>query len=507
VPFRSSSSQDKEEVARSNGRFAFSLNYLDYYSNVWHDQQEGDSTLYDEVADNVYKSIVKGRLEQDDFVEDDGVDGYADNGMDDFGEPMQDSEDEKEINSTFLKSTGHSGGVLNQYTGRKKSNARAAKSKSKPPPEPAPISAYRPVKSEVNDSDFLDSLLGSMKAPVPKPINPRKRKSSPGRRQTDFSSFRESQGASSDGPDDYPETTFSKRRDAFSSDDEALPTPAKRFKTENGAGINVMHTISKVGSMRMEDPYDEFEDDFTPIDLDMDVGDPVKKEESPVGLSGSIPTAVRVKPEPTDPKLEKDARTGPPSWLSMHAALPVSNEAVGGGPGNLVSTRVQALEDDGTLRMFWLDYLELHGKVYLVGKVLDKAIDRYVSACLTIENLERNLFVLPRDVRLEDDYETDIQPSRSDVQRDFEEARREFKIGRCGMKWVKRKYAFGEPGVPSEETEWMKVVYPFSGMLHFILVRDCIQLRCRTGHTVRHHQPKYSPRLWDNYQRLRVVRA
>jgi DNA polymerase alpha subunit A len=59
--------------------------------------------LYDEVADNVYKSIVKGRLEQDDFVEDDGVDGYADNGMDDFGGPMQDSEDEKEINSTFLK--------------------------------------------------------------------------------------------------------------------------------------------------------------------------------------------------------------------------------------------------------------------------------------------------------------------------------------------------------------------------------------------------------------------
>jgi hypothetical protein len=58
--------------------------------------------LYDKVADNVYKSIVKGRLEQDDFVEDDGVDGYADNGMDDFGEPMQDSEDEKEINSTFL---------------------------------------------------------------------------------------------------------------------------------------------------------------------------------------------------------------------------------------------------------------------------------------------------------------------------------------------------------------------------------------------------------------------
>lgn len=422
------------------------------------------------MADNVYKSIVKGRLEQDDFVEDDGVDGYADNGMDDLGEPVQDSEDEKEVNSTSLTPTSHRGGILNRLVGRRKPNARAAKSKPKPPPEPAPISAYRPIKSEANDSDFLDRLLGSMKAPVEKPINSRKRKSSPGRRQADFSSFRESQGASSDGPDDYPETTFTKRRDAFSSDDEALPTPAKRFKTENGAGINVMHTAAKVRSMRMEDPYDEFEDDFGPIDLDMDEVDPVKKEESPVKLANLVPAAVKVKPEVTNTKLEKDPLTGPPSWLSMHAALPVSNEAVGGGSNNLVSTRVQALEDDGTLRMFWLDYLELHGKVYFVGKVLDKAIGRYVSACVTIENLERNLFVLPRDVRLEDDNETDVQPSRSDVQRDFEEARREFKIGRCGMKWVKRRYAFGEAGVPSDETEWMKVVYPFSGILYFILI-------------------------------------
>lgn len=407
-------------------------------------QQDGDATLYDEVADNVYKSIVRGRLEQDDFVEDDGVDGYADDGREDFGEPMQDSEDEKEI------------------TKRKKAASRASKAKSKPPPpEPAPIAAYRPVKSEVNDNDFLDSLLGSMKAPVAKPTISRKRKSSPTDHKADFSSFRESQGASSDGPDDYPEpVTFSKKREAFSSDDEALPTPAKRFKTENGTGVNVMHTVAKVSKLQMEDTYDEFEDDFTPIDLDMDMSDFVKKEESPVKLSKLVSSSV--KSEPMKAKLESHPSTGPPSWLLMHAALPVSNETVGSNPGNLVSTRVQALEEDGTLRMFWLDYLELHGKVYLVGKVLDKAINRYVSACVTIENLERNLFVLPREARLEDDYETDTRPSRIDVQRDFEEARRQFRIGRCGMKWVKRKYAFGEPGVPTEETDWMKVVYPFS---------------------------------------------
>lgn len=42
--------------------------------------------MYDEVTEDQYKSIVRGRLQKDDFVVDDGVTGYMDNGMDDFGE-------------------------------------------------------------------------------------------------------------------------------------------------------------------------------------------------------------------------------------------------------------------------------------------------------------------------------------------------------------------------------------------------------------------------------------
>jgi DNA polymerase alpha subunit A len=41
--------------------------------------------IYDEVDDLDYKVIVKGRLQEDDFIEeDDGVSGYADNGMEDW---------------------------------------------------------------------------------------------------------------------------------------------------------------------------------------------------------------------------------------------------------------------------------------------------------------------------------------------------------------------------------------------------------------------------------------
>lgn len=52
-------------------------------------QPEEDVQLYDEVDEDDYKRIVKGRLQKDDFIEDDGVDGYADNGMDDWGDGDQ----------------------------------------------------------------------------------------------------------------------------------------------------------------------------------------------------------------------------------------------------------------------------------------------------------------------------------------------------------------------------------------------------------------------------------
>lgn len=57
------------------------------------------------------------------------------------------------------------------------------------------------------------------------------------------------------------------------------------------------------------------------------------------------------------------------------------------------------LDEEGTLKMFWLDHMEADGVVHLVGKVLDKASGRYVSACLSINGIKRNLFVKPRATR------------------------------------------------------------------------------------------------------------
>ena len=64
--------------------------------------QEEDDTIYDEVTEDQYKSIVKGRLQRDDFVDDDGAGGYMNNGMDEWSDGNDESEDEEEIRKGIL---------------------------------------------------------------------------------------------------------------------------------------------------------------------------------------------------------------------------------------------------------------------------------------------------------------------------------------------------------------------------------------------------------------------
>jgi len=161
------------------------------------------------------------------------------------------------------------------------------------------------------------------------------------------------------------------------------------------------------------------------------------------------------------------------SWMSYYDSLSVAkDEALGSGPSafsSMTQDRISALEPDGSLRFFWLDYLEHDGKVHLIGKLKDKNSGVWISCCVTVENLQRNLYVLPRERRIEidedgDEYETDIVPQITDVYQEFDTFRKRAGVKTWKAKFVKRKYAFGERDVPRGEAQWMKVVYGFDGM-------------------------------------------
>lgn len=58
--------------------------------------------MYDEVDEDVYRSVVRGRLAEDEFIEEDqGVSGYADNGMDDWDRDERSESDDEDEDGAF----------------------------------------------------------------------------------------------------------------------------------------------------------------------------------------------------------------------------------------------------------------------------------------------------------------------------------------------------------------------------------------------------------------------
>lgn len=303
----------------------------------------------------------------------------------------------------------------------------------------------------------MASLLGTMDS-LPEPtVKSRKRKPSPQYEYDNSSSpvrpsYRDKPSygdTSSDGP-------LSDHFDALSGDD-VVPSPKKRVRTE-AAGI-MTPAADRLAQLEVDDFDMPDDSSFDDIDMDSFMTD---------DIDDIKPMIVDKKPPPTK-KEEPDAL---PSWLSVYDSLTVNNtDALGplsSTTPSAKSNNISALEPDGSLRFFWLDYLEHEGRLYFIGKLKDKTSGAWVSCCVTVENLQRNLFVLPREKRVEYDqhgtaHDTDEVPDLSDVYDDFDRIRKKAGIKSYKGKFVKRKYAFGEPDVPREESQWMKVVYGFDG--------------------------------------------
>ncbi|KAF9469285.1 DNA polymerase alpha catalytic subunit [Collybia nuda] len=421
--------------------------------------KEEEVELYDEVTEDQYKSIVKGRLQKDDFVVDDGVGGYMDNGMDDWNGGREEDEDD----------------VSEEELGRKqkakKKGKDVPKSRAKPPPPVVPsISAYRPVVSAEQEDDFMSGILGTMDTlPTSTSTLTRKRKPSPEYDYSDNSSPIHRGGSTLRRKASYGDTSSDGLADddvvVVPSSDDLFMSPKKRAKV---ADSGVMTPATERLAQLDVDDYDSAFDD-----VDMDVFMNVDEEANGKSSIKSEPPDVKISGTPVSAFLSaKKSEEVIPSWLSVYDSLSVAEPDTLGPLTSSSSTatalsNISALEPDGSLRFFWLDYLELDGKLYFIGKLKDKVTGAWVSCCVTVDNIERNLFVLPREKRTEPDedgdmHDTDIVPTSQDVYNDFEMIRKQIGVKSWRGKFVKRKYAFGEKEVPRGEGQWMKVVYGFN---------------------------------------------
>ena len=147
-----------------------------------------------------------------------------------------------------------------------------------------------------------------------------------------------------------------------------------------------------------------------------------------------------------------------PIQIQKSADIQSSQRSLG-----LVASAEEFLENDhqndGSCLVYWFDAYERqpNGPVYLFGKMKDSKSTTGVSTCcIIVENLQRNVFFLPREAT------SSGEPiSFQELQSEGTQIAAQHGITRFGTKQVTRKYAFELPQVP-HESEYLKMVYPYN---------------------------------------------
>lgn len=127
-------------------------------------------------------------------------------------------------------------------------------------------------------------------------------------------------------------------------------------------------------------------------------------------------------------------------------------------PGRLAPQ--DALEEDGTLRFFWMDYTEVNGSLCLFGKVKNRTNGSYVSCFVKVDNILRKLYFLPREYCQRHGRDTDEEVEMGDVYEEVDKLMTKFKVNMHKIKPCTRKYAFEMPDIP-KEADYLKLLYPY----------------------------------------------
>ncbi|KAF9302281.1 DNA-directed DNA polymerase alpha catalytic subunit pol1 [Mortierella antarctica] len=372
------------------------------------------------------------RQDHDDFVEDDDGLGYADNG-----------EDEHEVYSDEYPEDA--GGLLKpEKSGNiKDAFMKAAESRPKVP-------KAAPAKPKPADDAYLSSILHGLDD-LSEPSTPKRVTSAPAKKAvmntptraiiSKMNAFKIKDEILDDGPsnlsatlDDFPDDSHF---DDFNND----------FGESDVEITNIKQEIKK----EPRNPFQEDDHDTILQVREINIKD-ARAPHKYVNDSSKQEKATVVK------KSEHENRQ---SWMTVESNL---NSAAFDTKEPEVVVDVQGstiLEENGSMRMYWIDACEVRGVVYLFGKVLQKATNTYVSCCVAVQNIERNLFLLPRSRRVDKQGNIKEEVDISSVYTEFDAICQVYKIPTFLSKPVERKYAFDLPGIPGTG-EYLKVVYPYS---------------------------------------------
>ncbi|TPX37489.1 DNA-directed DNA polymerase [Synchytrium microbalum] len=448
--------------------------------------QLGHDDVFDLATEDEYTNLVRNRLKQPDFVVDDDGAGYLDHGHEEWDEEedeySEDEEEEEELDAKGKRKRDKKNKKKNKHAETELSAMFAKAAQNAPAPK-------RDAESAAQDAAVLDDILGGLDdedqggsapkrlkpnpvaAPAPKIIDARL---NPYRR-----------------PDSKKSAYTAAYEAKLKAATLAASTPRPFMPTGRFSGMGASSNNDNNDDSGM---YDD--------DNNMDVDQQQQQETEHLpgddddGTSANEPGKQKPVPNPQAVKVRAIQTRGaagsssgaatsfvpkfaaPAASIVKQVAIPglqgweSIRDSVNIEPTLLVPTSVnntlatdgnhELLEEDGSLKMYWFDMTEVKNVVYVFGKVYHRTQQKYISCCVVVNNIQRNLFILPRKREVDEGgNETDVQVTWEAVHNEFNNIRQKAGITEWGVKPpVKRKYAFEIPGVP-EESDYMKVLMDF----------------------------------------------
>ncbi|XP_071994025.1 DNA polymerase alpha catalytic subunit [Engystomops pustulosus] len=422
------------------------------------------SSIYEELDEESYSKIVRERQDDDWIVDDDGA-GYVEDGREIFDDDLhEDAHLDK--------------GKKGKSAVKDKSNVKKS-SVSKPSDIKSMFMASAGKKSDqkavdLSKDDLLGDLLQDLKSQplqmTPPPVMTLKKKRPAGTPLNPFSL-----------PAASPTTKTPAvgARKPLSAPKQEYDSPPCKTASYSSAKKNEFKehpdsstaSVAKNGSVvKMEEAVKDEEDEGMLEFDDGDFDEPMEEDTSNIKAdqSTTVKTEPVVKKEFKEEMDEKPVNIGSSfygdsGWDQIpEETRPVTNEVQ---VDSSLLPLVTGEDGDQVFRFYWLDAYEDQynqpGVVYLFGKVWIESAETYVSCCVSVKNIERTVYILPREtkVQLPSGKDTGLPVTMMNVYQEFNESIADkYKIMKFKSKKVEKNYAFEIPDVPAS-SEYLEVRY------------------------------------------------
>ncbi|XP_069746281.1 DNA polymerase alpha catalytic subunit isoform X2 [Narcine bancroftii] len=424
------------------------------------------SNVYDELDEDEYSKLVCERQDDDWIIDDDGI-GYVEDGREIFDDDLsEDVFDNKSKGKPKTNKEKKSVKNLVSKPNNIKSMFLASSSKKK---------AEKEV--DLSKDDLLGDILQDLHAEAssvlaPPPAVVLKKKKPAGMLTNPFSVKPLAPKVSSVPSFNHQDSSARKQSIA----ENGIGTVESPWTFPVNSSVKKVHVKQQQKRVETEVPKDipkevdakeqaDADGDAQVMELDEgDFDEPMDTEAvSTVKMEAKCEKAIKVEDLGKEGKTVNNFTDVECHWgcMSQTESDPLVVEVQEAGRFQLVTDSA----GDQVFRFYWVDAYEdqYHqpGVVYFFGKVWIDSAKTYVSCCVAVRNIERTVYLLPRETRLnlKTGKDTETPVGIMDVYQEFSEAISErYKIMKFKSKRVEKKYAFEITDVP-EDCEYLEIKY------------------------------------------------